>query len=129
VANPESTTTPSADPLQTVATAKPQSKCPPPKIVVRQGGTTEPSIKLAGGAAGQTSQAQAIAKPMWDAAEENLKKLAGRTLTATEQDMVTQIRQFMDQSKSAASTGDAERARTFAWKAQTLSEDLVKPAQ
>lgn len=64
---------------------------------------------------------------MLDAAESNLKKLEGRQLSDTEQDMVTQIRQFMEQSKTAVAAGDTERAHTLAWKAQTLSEDLVKP--
>jgi len=40
---------------------------------------------------------------------------------------VTQIRQFMAQSKAAVADGDMERARTLAWKAETLSEDLVNP--
>jgi hypothetical protein len=33
----------------------------------------------------------------------------------------------MEQSKAAMSQGDLERARTLAWKAQLLSDDLVKP--
>lgn len=56
----------------------------------------------------------------------NLKQIAGRQLSATQQDMVNQIRQFMDQSKAAVVDGDLERARTLAWKAQLLSEELVK---
>jgi hypothetical protein len=56
----------------------------------------------------------------------NLKQIAGRQLSATQQDMVNQIRQFMDQSKAAVADGDLERARTLAWKAQLLSEELVK---
>jgi hypothetical protein len=56
----------------------------------------------------------------------NLKQIAGRQLSATQQDMVNQIRQFMDQSKAAVVDGDLERARTLAWKAQVLSEELVK---
>ena len=35
----------------------------------------------------------------------------------------------MEQSKAAVGGGDLERARTLAWKAQLLSEELVKPAQ
>lgn len=40
---------------------------------------------------------------------------------------MNQIRQFMGQSKAAIDSGDLERARTLAWKAQVLSEELVKP--
>jgi hypothetical protein len=56
----------------------------------------------------------------------NLKQIAGRQLSATQQAMVNQIRQFMHQSKKAVVDGDLERARTLAWKAQVLSEELVK---
>ena len=48
-------------------------------------------------------------------------------LSAAQQDTVSQTRQFMEQSKAAMAAGDFERARTFAWKAQLLSEDLAKP--
>ncbi len=102
--------------------------CPPPKIVVRQGGTSDPSIQLAGGP-GQSSQARASADPMLDATEANLKKLEARQLSDAEKGIVTQIRQFMEQSRTAVAAGDVERARTLAWKAQTLSDDLVNPAK
>jgi hypothetical protein len=61
--------------------------------------------------------------------ESNLKKIAGQQLSSDQQDMVKQIRQFMEQSKAAVADGDLDRARTLAWKAQVLSEELVKPAQ
>ena len=64
---------------------------------------------------------------MLESAEANLKKIAGRQLSADQQDMVNQIRQFMAQSKAAIDVGDLERAHTLAWKAQVLSEELVKP--
>ena len=83
-----------------------QSDPCPPKVVVRQGGTSEPAIQLTGGAAGaQKSEAQATAGPMIDATEENLKKLSARQLSATEQETITQIRQFITQSKTAVAAG------------------------
>jgi hypothetical protein len=60
-------------------------------------------------------------------ADENLKKLAGRQLDSNQQKMVTQVHQFIDQSKTASDDGDMERARTLAWKAQLLSDELVNP--
>jgi hypothetical protein len=66
---------------------------------------------------------------MLGSTEENLKKIAGRQLSSDQQDMVNQIRQFMEQSKAAVEDGDLDRARTLAWKAQVLSEELVKPAK
>jgi hypothetical protein len=64
---------------------------------------------------------------MLAATETNLKKIAGQQLSSNQQEMVNQIRQFMEQSKAAAGDGDLERARTLAWKAQLLSDELVKP--
>lgn len=104
--------------------------CPSPKVIVRQGGTSEPSIQLAGGAAGgQTANQRDTANQMLDATEANLKKIGSRQLSADQQGMVDQIHQFMDQSKTAVKDGDLERARTLAWKAQLLSEALVKPEE
>ena len=102
--------------------------CPPRKVIVRQGGTSEPSIQLAGGAVGdQAAQQRQTATQMLGYTEANLKKIAGRPLTTNQQDMVNQIHQFMDQSKTAVAAGDLERGRTLAWKAQLLSEELVSP--
>lgn len=66
---------------------------------------------------------------MLETADENLKKITGRQLSSSEQDMVTQIREYIEQSKAAVKTEDPERARNLAWKAQTLSEDLLKTLQ
>jgi|SRR5579872_1122736 len=105
----------------------PAKNCPPEKIIVRQGGTAEPSIQLAGG--DQASQKRNAANQMLGSAEANLKKIAGLQLSATQQDTVSQIRQFVDQSRAALADGDVERGKTLAWKAQLLSEDLVNPSK
>jgi len=60
------------------------------------------------------------------ATEANLKRIAGQQLNSGQQDTVAQIRQFMDQSKTAVESGDLDRARTLAWKAELLSEELAK---
>ena len=105
-----------------------QKNCPPTKIIVRQGGTAEPTIQLAGGPGGdQAVQQRNAVNQMLGSTEANLKKIEGRTLAAGEQDTVTQIHQFSDQSRAALDAGDLERARTLAWKAETLSEDLASP--
>jgi hypothetical protein len=102
--------------------------CPPPKKVVRQGGVPDPHIQLAGGPGGkQASQEQAEANRRVAATEENLKELAGRELTSNQKDVVSQIQQFVEQSKAAATAGDLDRALTLAKKAQLLSEELAKP--
>lgn len=121
--------TKSAD-AQTADGAKPMKNCPPETIVVRHGGSTDPSIQLAGGTTGgQATQERATANQMLASTEENLKKLEGRQLSESEQATVTQIRQYIEQSKTAITANDLERARTLAWKAQTLSDDLANPKQ
>jgi hypothetical protein len=111
----------------TPGTSSDPKNCPPSKVIVRQGGTSEPSIQLGGSAGGTTSHQRDTANQMLAATEANLKKIAGQQLSSNQQDMVNQIRQFMEQSKAAVEAGDLERARTLAWKAQLLSDELVKP--
>jgi hypothetical protein len=95
---------------------------------VRQGGSAEPSLQLGGEPnRTQSSHQGEAAKQLLGSTEANLKKIAGQQLTSNQQETVTQIRQFVDQSKAAVAAGDLERARTLAWKAELLSEDLVKP--
>jgi len=105
------------------------TNCPPSKVIVQQGGTSDSSIQLAGGAGGTKSPQRDTANQMLAATEANLKKISAQQLNANQRDMVTQIRQFMQQSKAAVADGDLERARTLAWKAQLLSDELVKPPQ
>jgi hypothetical protein len=130
---PASSTTVAGDPPARGATSTPPTtsspaNCPPAKVIVRQGGTSEPSIQLEGGTTtGSPSHQSDTANQMLGSAEANLKKIAGRQLTPNQQDMVNQIRQFMGQSKTSSEAGDLERARTLAWKAKLLSEELVKP--
>jgi hypothetical protein len=110
-------------------TSSAPKNCPPSKVIVRQGGTSDPSIQLGGGAAGATSHQRDTANQMLAATEANLKKIAGQPLSSNQQDMVNQIHQFMEHSKDAVGDGDLERVRTLAWKAQLLSDELVKPAK
>lgn len=131
------TPTTSADPSSgtkaTVAnTPSAPVNCPPPlKItVVKQGGTSEPSIQLAGDATSSplrdTNQCPNASQCL-QLADQNLKKIAGRQLTSNQRDMVTQIHQFMDQSTRATAAGDLESARILALKAQQLSQELLNP--
>lgn len=120
---------PDASTTGSASNTKPSRPCTPSKVVVRHGGTSEPSIQLAGGPADQTAQKRDVVNQILGSANANLKKIAGQQLTANQQDMVNQIRQFMDQSKAAMDVEDLERARTLAWKAEVLSEELLKPAK
>lgn len=132
-ANPPAATT--TDPSSAANAAQPTSEpstapkpCPPKKTIVSHGGASEPSIQLAGGpASDQAARQRDVVNQLLGVTERNLKEMAGKPLSSGQQDTVSQIRQFMDQSKSAATTGDLDRARTLAWKAELLSEDLMKP--
>jgi len=59
--------------------------------------------------------------------EENLKKIEGRELSASQQEMLTQIHQFLEQSKAATAAGDIDRGHNLAMKAHLLSDELTKP--
>lgn len=99
------------------------TNCPPQKItIVRQGSAKDASIELVGGVDNSGDTAKYL-----QSADDNLKKLAGQQLNSSQQTMVTQVHQFIDQSKKATATGDVDSARTLAWKAQLLSDELVNP--
>lgn len=100
------------------------TNCPPSKVIVPQGSTKEPSIQLLGGPDNSPAH---DANQYLQSTEDNLKKIAGRQLSSNQRDMVTQINQFVDQSKKATASGNLDSARTLAWKAQLLSEELVNP--
>ena len=122
------TTSPQPGGAQASSTPEAPKNCLPPKVIVKQGGITEQSIQLAGGSVGgDATQKKDAANKMLAATEDNLKKIASRQLSAAEQDSVSQIRQFVDQSKSALAAANLERAQTLAWKAKLLSDDLLNP--
>ena len=100
--------------------------CPPSKTVVHEGGTTEPAIQLIGGK-GREQDPQSTTDQLLGSTEENLKKVAGRQLDSSQQEIVNQIHEFMEQSKAAVSAGDTARGHNLAVKAHLLSDELVKP--
>lgn len=107
---------------------KPSSTADPPKkVIVREGGArdTMPQISPAMSQERQTQQREETAQ-LLATTDENLKKLAGRQLTSNQQGIVTQIRNYMQQSQAASKSGDLERANTLALKAHLLSDDLIK---
>jgi hypothetical protein len=101
--------------------------CPPPKKVVRNGGSSEPKVQLTGGTTAQQAANKSSTEQLKAATEENLKKAAGLQLNPSQKEMVSQIKQFMEQSKAAVAAGDLERGHNLALKAQLLSDELVKP--
>jgi len=105
----------------------PSTACPPPKKVVRNGGSDEPAVQLTGGTTAEQALHQRSTEQLRLATEENLKKIEGRQLGPSQQDMKNQINQFMEQSQTAAAAGDLDRAHNLVLKAHLLSDELVKP--
>jgi hypothetical protein len=104
------------------------ANCPPEKKIVHNGGTTEPPIQLLGGPGGaQASHQRDTTDQLLGSVENNLKQVSGRQLSTAQQEMVNQIQQFIQQSKTAVAAGDMERGHNLAMKAHLLSEELVKP--
>ncbi|HLZ43285.1 MAG TPA: hypothetical protein VKQ11_20120 [Candidatus Sulfotelmatobacter sp.] len=134
-ANPQSTSpadpapgSPTASASGQAGTATAAQDCPPKKTIVRHGGTSEPSIQLAGGPTdSQAAHQRDVVNQLLGVTENNLKKVGGKQLSSNQQDTLSQARVFVKQSKDAIASGDLDRARTLAWKAETLSEDLIKP--
>lgn len=109
-------------------TGNPPVNCPPSKTVVHNGGTTEPAIQLVGGVSGQQAAGKRLTTDqLVGQTEENLKKIAGRQLDSNQQEILKQVRQFLDQSKAAVAAGDIERGHNLAMKAHLLSDELAKP--
>lgn len=97
------------------------------KVVVRNGGARDNSIQLSpAGNQQQDSHDRENTNQLLAGTDDNLKRVAGQQLTATQQSTADQIRTYMRQAKSAADAGDLARAHTLALKAHLLSVDLTK---
>jgi hypothetical protein len=104
-----------------------QKPCPTPKVVVRNGGSDEPAVNLKGDNNAVPGSSPGSTEDLMVAAEDNLRKLAGREIDAGQQETVSKIKEFMSQAKAAVAAGDLERGHNLAVKARLLSDELVKP--
>jgi len=99
----------------------------PPKVVIHNGGATDPEIEFSPSLSKQQTDAKLEnTNKLLDATEENLKKISTKQLNSTQQDMVKQIKTYMQQAKSAAADGDVQQASNLATKARMLSDELAK---
>jgi len=111
--------------LPPVPTPAPPKK--PRKIVVREGGAEEPAVQIVTGLpAEEASSERREAEKFLDAADENLKRVAGRSLDALQQETISQIHNYVERARSALREGDISRGHTLALKANLLADDLVK---
>lgn len=99
----------------------------PRKIVVHEGGETEPSAQIVMGmTAEEASSQRQEAEKFLDAADEDLKRVIGRSLDAQQQETVSQVHNYVRSARSALKAGDISRGHTLASKASLLADDLVK---
>jgi len=99
----------------------------PTKRVVHNGSAPDPTVQLAPSVSqNQASHELQNTSQLLAATDSNLKQISGRQLNPSQQNVVSQIRRYMEQSKQAADQGDPERAHNLAVKAHLLSDDLVK---
>jgi hypothetical protein len=73
----------------------------------------------------ETVAAQQETKQNLSTAERNLASVRGKTLNASQTDLVSKIKGFLKDAREAAQAGDWKRARSLAKKAQVLSEELT----
>lgn len=128
---PDASTTPAATqskPAKKVRKKTTRNPDGSKKTVVRQGGTGDTTPQLTPTVdQADVSKQRETTKQLLSATDSNLQKLSSRLLSKDEEDTVAQIRQFMDQAKTADSKGDTERASKLAAKAHLLSEALANP--
>jgi hypothetical protein len=97
------------------------------KVVVRNGGAKDnsglltPAMTQEQKLHSRENTAQLLATT-----DANLKAVAGRQLSESQQGMLDQIRAYVQQSKTASDAGDLPRAHTLAYKAHLLSDELVR---
>jgi hypothetical protein len=104
-----------------------QAATGPRKTVVRNGSTADPVVQLAPSVTDQqASQQRQSTAQLLAATDANLTKISARQLTSSQQDMVNQIRNYVQQAKEAEKAGDLQRARNLAFKAQLLSDDVLR---
>ena len=110
------------------AASKTKTAAGPAKVVVSNGGAADPKVEFTPTVTKQQANAALQnTNNLLDATEDNLKKLSSRQLSAPQQDIVKQIRAYMQQAKTAAGDGDVQQATNLAAKARMLSDELVKP--
>jgi hypothetical protein len=99
----------------------------PTKVIVKNGGASDPTVQLSPGVSPETASRQRQSTSLLlSTTENNLNATAGRQLSSSQKDTVTQVREYMKQAKASADAGDSQRAHNLAFKAKLLSDELAK---
>jgi hypothetical protein len=97
------------------------------KVVVKNGGARDVSGQISPGMSDEQAMHQReTTSQLLATTDANLKKVAGRQLNPAQQSMLDQIHTYVGQAKTAADSGDVTRARTLAFKAHLLSDELAR---
>jgi glucose/arabinose dehydrogenase len=103
------------------------TKDDPGKIVVKNGGAKDSTLQLSPAITADEAQRQrANTTALLAMADANLKRVAGRQLSASQESTLEEIRTYMQQAKAASTAGDVGRAQTLAYKARLLSDELAR---
>lgn len=99
----------------------------PKKIVIPQGSAPDPKAEISP----RIPPAQATheilsTNQLLSATDDNLKKISGRSLNSSQQEMLTQVLSYVQQAKSAEAAGDLQRSQNLAFKAHLLSDELAQ---
>jgi hypothetical protein len=107
--------------------AIPPASDAPSKVVVSNGSTSDPKVQIAPTVPeDQAARDRQNTNQLLAVVEDNLGKLSERQLDTNQQDMVKQIRQYVDQARIANKSGDLQRAQNLASKARMLTDELLK---
>jgi outer membrane biosynthesis protein TonB len=126
-ANKEASAAPTPAPSPAPATTATAGANVPGKTIVHDGGTpdTAPGEILPGMDHNEAAQQRQATERLLQSTDDTLKGIS-RPLNDDERAMVEQIRNYMTQSRAAATDGDLLRANNLAVKAHLLSDALVK---
>ncbi|HLX83909.1 MAG TPA: hypothetical protein VKR59_08420 [Terriglobales bacterium] len=125
-ATPSSSTSPSTIKKRRKRATPPPDGAPL-KIVVREGGASEPAAQIAPGLTpAEQARQRRSAEQLLSSTDDQLRQLTLRTLNARQQETVVQIHNYMAGARSALKDGDLRRASTLAEKAHLLSDDLLR---
>lgn len=102
--------------------------CVPPKVVVRNGGTSDGTVQLSGGnSSGEEASRRAGTDRLLASTDDELKKVDALSLDSSQQETLKQIRQYMAQARASLAVGDVDLAHNLAVKAHLLADELLKP--
>jgi hypothetical protein len=93
---------------------------------VRNGGTSEPVVAISPTQSSEEASRQLnTTNQLLAGADVNLKQIAGRKLSADQEEAVVHIKVYMQQARTAMKNGEGQRAYNLANKANMLSADLA----